>query len=72
MYVCMYRRHPTALHDDNIHPNQPTIRNQNPSNEQSVDVVTTSNAETEEAVCNVVGTGYPVTYSPCQTKSRQN
>ena len=58
------RRHPTGLHDDNFRPNQPTIRNQNPSNEQSVDVVTTSHAETEEAVCSVVGTGNPVTAVP--------
>ena len=38
------RRHPTGLQDDNFHPNLPTIRNQNLSNEQPVDVVTTSRA----------------------------
>ena len=58
------RRHPTGLHDDNFRPNQPTIRNQNPSNEQSVDVVITSHAETQEAVCSVVGTGNPATAVP--------
>ena len=58
------RRHPTGLPDDNFRPNQPIIRNQNPLNEQSVDVVTTSHAETEEAVCSVVGTGNPVTAVP--------
>ena len=30
------RRNPTRLHDDNFRPNQPTVKKQNPSNEQSV------------------------------------
>ena len=58
------RRHPTGLHDDNFRPYQPTVKNQNSSNEQSVDVVTASLAETEEAVCSVVGAGNPVTALP--------
>ena len=58
------RRHPTRLHDDNFRPNQPTVKNQNPSNEQSVNLVTASHAETEKAVCSVVGAGNAVTAVP--------
>lgn len=58
------RRHPTGLHDDNFRPNQSTVKNLNPSDEQSVDVVTASHAETEEAVCSVVGAGNPVAAIP--------
>ena len=51
------RRHPTGLHDDNFRLNQVATKKQNPSSEQSTDVLTATHVETEEAFCSAVGTG---------------
>ena len=58
------RRHPTGLHDDSVRLDRAVTKNQNPSSGQSLNDVTTSRIETEEAVCSVVGTGNPVTAVP--------
>ena len=58
------RRHPTGFHDDNFRLNQVATKKQNPSSEQSTDVLTATHIETEEAVCSAVGTGNPTTALP--------
>ena len=57
-------RRPTGLHDDNFRLNQLATKKQNPSSEQSTDVLTATHVETEEAVCSAVGTGNPITALP--------